>query len=680
MFGDNALKKDIRILILSLFAVMIILSSCATEKVATEQTRGDASPIILNGDIVEDNGPTITDLNIKDLEIINTWGHGNIFGIDISPNGKTLAISTTTGIYLHDAVSLAETGFIDVPISKSNNEKSPYGSISFSRDGNFIAIGSDDTYIWNITQNKLFRRINNQIDDYDIVRVLFLPDGNSVAVVSLGLYKACDAAGGNLAVYDIHSNIMVYNHYFCSHPSPYYIDVSDDGIISFFTSSLDNLGGFFNFTSIDYLTGNNTRQVIEDIGYVTSMTADGILISGYQDGYTTFFDPEINNITYRLKGFYEYLSNEFLIRKADEQWESYTYDGSKLCTFEDGYDFTLLGSHYNYQIHENYLFYWDVRDRGIYVWDLETCDLISSKFFPSPNNNLVYSSCGKYIFSNDGRYIQVYKGETGELLVSFPGVFNTSPSQYFDISEEGGIIVYVSRVEQYSINISKIGSDSISTSFTTGFDYPNYISISPNSELAITIDYDGAHLWDLEDGSLLLTLSELNNYVNFSPDSELFVATNEGNIEFRDTESGQLLDVFPFPDNSRGFTFSDKWELIAISQDTHISIWNTQGKIIMELDRYPMPISRIYFRNMNDSEYSSIFMDMDFNPDNNLFAATRYDYDKTYLDIWNLNTGELVREIRIPFRCNELAFNPTGDVLSVLGDGVIINFGINEKH
>ncbi len=120
-----------------------------------------------------------------------------------------------------------------------------------------------------------------------------------------------------------------------------------------------------------------------------------------------------------------------------------------------------------------------------------------------------------------------YTGETGELLVSFPGVFNASPSQYFDISEEGGIIVYVSREEQYSINISKIGSDTISTSFATGFDYPNYISISPNSELAITIDYDGAHLWNLEDGSLLLTLSELHNYVNFSPDSELFVATND---------------------------------------------------------------------------------------------------------------------------------------------------------
>ena len=41
------------------------------------------------------------------------------------------------------------------------------------------------------------------------------PNGKTIVAMSLGGYAPCDAWGGNYALYDVESQTLLYNDYFC---------------------------------------------------------------------------------------------------------------------------------------------------------------------------------------------------------------------------------------------------------------------------------------------------------------------------------------------------------------------------------------------------------------------------------------------------------------------------------
>jgi WD40 repeat protein len=74
--------------------------------------------------------------NISQLTKLSAWGPGALLDFDNSPDGTSIAIATTTGVYLLDPLSLLQTASIMT--------QSPVRVIKFSPDGTRLAIGRFD--------------------------------------------------------------------------------------------------------------------------------------------------------------------------------------------------------------------------------------------------------------------------------------------------------------------------------------------------------------------------------------------------------------------------------------------------------------------------------------------------------------------------------------------------------
>ena len=135
----------------------------------------------------------ITPHNVARLEQIDQWGQGNVSGIALSPNGNLIAISTTTGIYLYDRVTVKQVGYINIRVGENNDtekqECPTFGNLAFSPDGTILAIASTNITFWNLKTNAIQRVIENKITDIDsvIANIRFSVDGNRIMAVQKSL-------------------------------------------------------------------------------------------------------------------------------------------------------------------------------------------------------------------------------------------------------------------------------------------------------------------------------------------------------------------------------------------------------------------------------------------------------------------------------------------------------------
>ncbi len=71
--------------------------------------------------------PVISPSNAVNLKQIARWGNGLFLNVAWLPGGKTLAVSSSTGVYLYDAETLNEVRFIDAGMWVANFSLSPDG-------------------------------------------------------------------------------------------------------------------------------------------------------------------------------------------------------------------------------------------------------------------------------------------------------------------------------------------------------------------------------------------------------------------------------------------------------------------------------------------------------------------------------------------------------------------------
>lgn len=174
---------------------------------------------VLAGTAVPQPSQPITPDNVTQLTELARWGRGVINDIDLSGNGRWIAVGTATGVYIHDAQDLSQTVFhLETPTAVE--------SVAISPDGRLLAVNpvGELIQVWDIQANQLvFEKMLNPdgikfspngeyiiLNSHQAVRILhtnngeliktypssinaeFSPDQDQIAVWSLdglSLYK-----------------------------------------------------------------------------------------------------------------------------------------------------------------------------------------------------------------------------------------------------------------------------------------------------------------------------------------------------------------------------------------------------------------------------------------------------------------------------------------------------------
>jgi hypothetical protein len=121
--------------------------------------------------------PQIGPENAAALQQLQYLGEGVIGGVAWAPDGTTIAVAGSSGIYLYDPATLDERRFIATGPMRSN--------LAFSPDGKTLAIGGlsftseDSVELWDVQSGQRLHRLNGAIGDMS--SVVFSPDGRVLA-------------------------------------------------------------------------------------------------------------------------------------------------------------------------------------------------------------------------------------------------------------------------------------------------------------------------------------------------------------------------------------------------------------------------------------------------------------------------------------------------------------------
>jgi WD40 repeat protein/predicted Ser/Thr protein kinase len=105
------------------------------------------------------------------------WGKGTANSVALSPNSRQLAVGSSYGVYLYDAVTHAETGFLQ-------SEQFVWG-VAYSPDGRELAAatGTGNVIIWRVADGAPLRTLTGH--EAAVISVAYSPDGQRLVTASL---------------------------------------------------------------------------------------------------------------------------------------------------------------------------------------------------------------------------------------------------------------------------------------------------------------------------------------------------------------------------------------------------------------------------------------------------------------------------------------------------------------
>jgi WD40 repeat protein len=116
--------------------------------------------------------------NVGDVQLLRTLGHGEIKQLAVSPDGSTMAVATSLGVWLYDAAPLFTTRRLEVPTPRLLvGHVGDVTTLAFSPDSAFLASGGEDATIrvWDVeTGNSVGAPMQHSAQ---VSGVAYSPDG-----------------------------------------------------------------------------------------------------------------------------------------------------------------------------------------------------------------------------------------------------------------------------------------------------------------------------------------------------------------------------------------------------------------------------------------------------------------------------------------------------------------------
>jgi WD40 repeat protein len=639
--------------------------------------------------------PTSTpDLNLSTGDIsriteIARLGKGVLGTAIWSPDGNTILVPYTTGIYRFDAKTLEELTPVEETIAASYIALSPDGSILASTIGRWddaiilwstsngaklkslnlnsmwggikqiqfspntmilAALAYDNTiYVWNIVDGELLQTINI-IKDF--VCFTFSPDGKYLVVGSnKGLIYYFDEPGGNLEKTPP-PGLVSYNkdvHIMKFSPDGSILAMASYGQISFWNTKNGKL----------LRNGPPEREGIASIDFspdgkfiVTLLYNGEVSVSNVQDG-KNIFDTKLDNSHVSYYSFYGL---------GDFGWSkgvTFSPDGMNILE-EAGDDL--------------------IRIRKMADWSVSG----TLNDYSYPASSILFSKSGESLHILELRKLEEWRLNDGTIINQ-----NDIPSgcsgDLMSSSSNGLVVVGILFVNYKTLLCVWMPYTNSIKKIEIGGNYRvEKLAISPNGRFAATARYpdDSTKLWDLISGGGIRGFSKLID-PDFSPDSaSIALDAGRENNAFGGFYNPYTIKIFSLPDGKQTClinldkeglndevnqkTFSPDGSILAVKTSNVIHLWKIpEGTLISE---WEIGKQRIYYKYYISS--------LAFSNDGKILAVGD---NKGVISLWRISDQKLLIYLsRHTMQVKKLLFSPDGKYLaSTSEDGTVRIWGIN---
>jgi WD40 repeat protein/serine/threonine protein kinase len=672
---DHAIKKKWRG---SLFIVAIIIFSMlfVGEKLiglinppdlpqSSTQTPIPAYIPVLDGTPYLAPATQISTDNAQRLSQLMQYGKGALGDVDYSPNGYSIAVATSTGVYILDANTLDIVNFI------KTDSWTDY--IAFSSDGNMLASISDDGLImlWEVSTWKLLRTIETyHIYPNDIT---FNPD-NTILISS--------SYDGGTHLWKI-SNGELLDEYHGNHSVGVAISPDNQFMAKgegcgFELMQLNNSSIVFDlFEQHDYcdsinalefspegnllVTGGGKEEEIVRIwsvpdgrllntleGHTSSVrelaiSPDGRFIaSGSADNTVKIWRVNDGLEIFTLKGHTSGISclsfspdGKYLISGSSELGSSPSREGEGMLikwNIKDGSRINTVNGFkesehiYPLALSPNRQSLASGSANGdVMLWtNLEYEDkpiILSDQDDENEIEALIFSPDGKFLASGNlsGRIIlwDTLSGNK-KMDVKSPGPFAINSLDF----SPNGLLLAEGNNDSFARLWSVPDGKLIRTLESEGADR---VSFSPDGTLLVTNSYGYFpdkyffRLWMVSDGSLFDTINTI--FPVFKPGGSLFATTTNTTTYFWETSNGELL--YSFGEGGNELLFSPNGMILAVQSGDNINLLDSNnGALLRRLVGH------------QDSVRS-----MMFNSEGTLLLSGS---DDSTIRIWNVTNGTLI--------------------------------------
>ena len=634
------------------FFFLIVCASCTNQQVDDElvvptQTvtpvpKATSTPIVVWEQALPDyttkpvpysDLEVITVNNVQRLEEIDRWGKGWVDGVALSPDGKTIAVSTGTGILFYDAHSMEQIkkfSFCETVNGKDCKESvRSFDNIDFYPDGKSIVIGRDAIYELNLDSMELLELVSKpeKHGDSRIVEVQFNQDSTKLVVVRYYVYSP-EPRYASLEIYEMTDMSLMFEYEFQLADDFSLLNFSKNNTVQYrgLEVNLEN-GKILSKSSGPYprreypIEGRGLDNRIRAISSRDHSTNCEILIDASTSSPTTLFDV--------------------------------SQDERIAVIFATGGSSDLL------------------------VFDFNDCTVNYENIsFPEPDRDIGFSPDGNYIITGDtsGRYKYIWDVNNGSVALPVEAEsisFNKDETEVYavvDCYPDNGKFVNIMTNEVFF---------EIDPKFFSEYIYQT------DKQLIVP---EVGQIINLPSEEIVLDQYWFRNSYFVHPDETLFLYTNwecgnfkENEIDLQYIQFGSwealpdLDQKIMLPENTSEYptlpnsiNISSSWNYFAFFYDCHIYVWNLVKQEMVSISK----------------EIEYVTDDIKFSPDETLFYTTQYGGDESQVQIWEVKTGKELYRFNVPLElyAYSIAICPDGKLLAFLAnDGTIRIYGVRSE-
>ena len=539
---------------------------------------------------------------------IARFSRGVIRNIEYSPDGSQVAVTTSIGVWLHDAQTGKELELkkrysnsnalfspdhkryvtYEYPIRwvqlwDSRNSKhiitltghkEKINTVKFSLDSNTIATTSDDKTIrlWDARTGKYLKTLTGHTEP--VYAVEFSPDGETIASGS---------ADKTIRLWNMHTGKLIKT--FTEAQTP--IEFSPDGKVL-----LGRSGSPRQIQMLNVMTGEliKTLHWSSLVRSVVFSADSNIIAAGDYDGMIRLWDATTGQTIKTFKAHTDTVVDVV-----------FSPDGKTLATAG--------------------------RDDTMRWWDIQTAENIKTfSEYLGGYSGMKYSPDGKTIAIERHDKVWLRDASTGKHLITFEGHTEYIAGSAF--SPKKNIIATGSADKTARLWNADTG-ESIRT--LTGHTHTVYTPVfSPDGNKLATHCRDNTlRLWDINTGKNIITHERERQGMNFtfSPDSQILaIGSDAGAVSLLNTDTGEKIRtllghssyVHPPLFSSNGNT------MVTYSKDRSVRLWNVHTG-----------------ENINTLNIMGTVNSVLHAPDGEMIAITSH---KETVSMWNVETGQLLKE------------------------------------